>query len=75
VRTESADVTYGGDTSAVESTIPMGRLAEPADVAAACLFLSRREAAFVTGADLVVDGGGEVPAFHTAMSNRGAPRA
>jgi len=73
VRTEAA--TYGDDPSAVEATIPMGRLAEPADIAAACLFLSRPEAAFVTGAELVVDGGGEVPAFHAALSDEGAPRA
>ena len=65
VRTESA--TYGEDPSVVERTIPMGRLAEPADIAAACLFLSRPEAGFITGADLFVDGGGEVPAFHTAL--------
>lgn len=78
VRTESA--TYGDDPSVVESTIPMGRLAEPSDIAAACLFLSRPEAAFITGADLVVDGGGEIPAFHTALhhqdqSSHGAPVA
>lgn len=72
VRTESA--TYGDDPSHVERTIPMGRLAEPSDIAAACLFLSRPEAAFITGADLVVDGGGEIPAFHTAL-NPGAPVA
>lgn len=75
VRTETADRTYGEDTSRVEATIPMGRMAEPGDIAAACLFLSRREAAFITGADLVVDGGGEVPAFHTALSSQGAPVA
>ena len=73
VRTESA--TYGEDPSAVEGTIPMGRLAEPADIAAACLFLSRPEAAFITGAELVVDGGGEVPAFHHALSQQGENRA
>lgn len=73
IRTE-AD-TYGDDPSVVEATIPMGRLAEPADIAAACLFLSRPEAAFITGADLVIDGGGEVPAFHAALSSQGAPRA
>jgi NAD(P)-dependent dehydrogenase (short-subunit alcohol dehydrogenase family) len=49
----------------VESTIPMGRLATPADVAAACLMLCSPEARFITGADLYVDGGGEVPAFLT----------
>jgi NAD(P)-dependent dehydrogenase (short-subunit alcohol dehydrogenase family) len=47
----------------VERSIPMGRLATPADIAAACLMLCSPEARFVTGADLYVDGGGEVPAF------------
>ncbi|MEO6205337.1 MAG: SDR family oxidoreductase [Mycobacteriales bacterium] len=53
----------------VELTIPMGRLAEPSDVAAACLMLCSPQARFITGADLYVDGGGEVPAF----LNQGAP--
>ena len=47
----------------VERTIPMGRLATPADVAAVCLMLAAPAAAFVTGADVFVDGGGETPAF------------
>jgi NAD(P)-dependent dehydrogenase (short-subunit alcohol dehydrogenase family) len=49
----------------VERTIPMGRLATPSDIAAACLMLCSPEARFITGADLYVDGGGEVPAFLT----------
>jgi NAD(P)-dependent dehydrogenase (short-subunit alcohol dehydrogenase family) len=49
----------------VERSIPMGRLATPADVAAACLMLCSAEAGFITGADLFVDGGGEAPAFLT----------
>ncbi len=36
---------------------PLGRLGEPSDVAAAVLYLSGPEASFVTGSDLVVDGG------------------
>ncbi|CAN5431856.1 SDR family oxidoreductase [soil metagenome] len=36
---------------------PLGRLATPADVAGACLFLTSDAAAFVTGIDLTVDGG------------------
>lgn len=66
VRTESP--TYGDDPSLVEATIPMGRLAEPADIAAACLFLSHPDASFITGADLVIDGGGQVPAFFAALN-------
>ncbi len=45
----------------------MGRLATPADVAAACVLLASPALAYVTGADLFVDGGGEIPAFHHAL--------
>ena len=36
---------------------PLGRLGQPEDVAAACHFLASDEAAFITGQNLVVDGG------------------
>ena len=36
---------------------PIGRLGEPSDVASAVLFLASDAAAFVTGAELLVDGG------------------
>lgn len=36
---------------------PLGRLGTPADVGDACVFLSSPLARFITGADLVVDGG------------------
>ena len=36
---------------------PLGRVGEPADIAAAVAFLAADEAGFVTGANLVVDGG------------------
>ena len=39
------------------STIPLGRMSKPEDIAAACLYLASDEAAFVTGAVLPVDGG------------------
>jgi NAD(P)-dependent dehydrogenase (short-subunit alcohol dehydrogenase family) len=65
--TERTAETYGEDVSVVEATVPMGRLASVADVAAACLMLASPALGYVTGADLFVDGGGEIPAFHNAL--------
>lgn len=36
---------------------PLGRLGRPEDVGDACVFLASRLASWVTGHDLVVDGG------------------
>jgi len=43
--------------AALQAASPLGRLGSPADVAAAVLYLASDDAAFVTGAELVVDGG------------------
>lgn len=43
--------------SAFISTIPLGRLATPQDVASAALYLASDEAAYITGTVLPVDGG------------------
>jgi NAD(P)-dependent dehydrogenase (short-subunit alcohol dehydrogenase family) len=40
-----------------ESSIPLGRFADPTDVAAAVVYLASDEAASVTGASIAVDGG------------------
>jgi NAD(P)-dependent dehydrogenase (short-subunit alcohol dehydrogenase family) len=48
----------------------MGRMAAPSDVASACLYLASPLAAYVTGADLEVHGGGEVPARYLAANPR-----
>ncbi|MCU1586716.1 MAG: short chain dehydrogenase [Frankiales bacterium] len=66
LETESSEHTYG-DGVAVSATVPMGRMALPADVAAACVMLASDALSYVTGADLFVDGGGEIPAFHAAL--------
>lgn len=41
----------------VTSFIPLGRLAEPEEVAAAVAFLAGPEAGFITGTTLNIDGG------------------
>ena len=49
------------DPDAVAETIashhPLGRIADPAEIARAVLFLASDEAAFITGTVLMVDGG------------------
>jgi NAD(P)-dependent dehydrogenase (short-subunit alcohol dehydrogenase family) len=37
--------------------IPLGRLGQPAEIAALCVYLLSDAAAFITGADLPIDGG------------------
>lgn len=44
----------------LSATIPMGRIATPAEVASACCFLASDEASYITGANLLVHGGGDV---------------
>jgi len=41
----------------VKSTTPLGRLADPEEIAAAALFLASEDASFVNGSELSVDGG------------------
>ncbi|TNC24921.1 SDR family oxidoreductase [Amycolatopsis alkalitolerans] len=68
VRTEQAHLHYGSDAAveAVGKTVPLGRLAEPEEVGACAAFLASGLASYVSGARLLVHGGGEMPAFHTA---------
>ncbi len=68
VKTELAHLHYGDEAAvaAVGATVPLGRLAEPVDVAHACLFLSSPLASYVSGANLLVHGGGELPAYLNA---------
>ena len=74
VMTATAAGYYGQDGGAsVAATIPMGRMAEPSDIASACLFLASPLAAYVTGADLAVHGGGEVPARYLAAKTGPVP--
>jgi NAD(P)-dependent dehydrogenase (short-subunit alcohol dehydrogenase family) len=71
VRTELFDDYYGGPegAAAAEATVPMGRAADPAEVGDAVVFLASPLAAYVTGADLAVHGGGEAIALHGILGH------
>ena len=57
VRTDMVDALTDEQRKALVDAVPMGRIAEPEEVAAAVTFLASPEAAYVTGALLPVDGG------------------
>lgn len=62
IRTPAQDNLGGGDVSAALCKgIPMGRLGEPADIAAAMLFLASPGASYITGQTIIVDGGALLP--------------
>lgn len=63
VRTDKAGDYYGDEEGqrAVAALIPAGRMAVPDDVADACLMLASPLAGYVSGAEIRVDGGGEIP--------------
>lgn len=65
---EAAD--HYPDLAAAAGTVPLGRLGTPADVAAACLWLASPAASYITGASLVLDGGGDRPAFLGAQPKK-----
>ena len=70
IHTEQAHLHYGDadGIAAVARTIPMGRLATPADIGEACLMLASPRSAYISGVCLPVDGGGETLAWKNASS-------
>ncbi|WP_020653311.1 SDR family oxidoreductase [Massilia niastensis] len=68
VQTEQSHLHYGdaAGIAAVGATIPAGRMAQPADIASACLFVASDQAAYMSGSNLLLHGGGEKPAFLAA---------
>lgn len=46
--------------------LPLGRIGEPEDIARAVVWLASDAAEWITGTDLLVDGGTRVRAAHTA---------
>jgi NAD(P)-dependent dehydrogenase (short-subunit alcohol dehydrogenase family) len=70
VKTEQSELHYGDaeGVARVAATVPLGRMAEPHDVADTCAFLSSPAAAYISGANVVLHGGGERPAFLDAAN-------
>lgn len=70
VRTEGSALHYGDaqGVAAVGRTVPLGRLAEPEEAGEAAVFLASGRAGYVSGASLLVHGGGERPAFLDAAT-------
>lgn len=69
IATEQVSLQYGDAASIarLERTIPAGRMATPDDIADVCLFLASSAADYVTGANVVMHGGGDRPAFLGAL--------
>ena len=65
VLTEQAHLHFGDDDgiAAVASTIPLQRLAKPEDIGNACAWLASDQAGYVSGSNIMINGGGERPAF------------
>jgi NAD(P)-dependent dehydrogenase (short-subunit alcohol dehydrogenase family) len=70
VRTEQSELHYGdaAGMAAIARTVPAGRLAEPAEIGEACVWLASPAAAYASGTNLVLQGGGERPAFLSAAA-------
>lgn len=71
IATETASSHYGGPDgmAAVARTVPLGRFGTPEDIAGLCLLLASPLASYVSGAVLVAHGGGERPAYLTALDS------
>ena len=65
MQTETAEATYGSAEAqaAIARSLPLGRMGLGKDLADAVLYLCSPLAAYVSGARLQVDGGGERPLF------------
>ncbi|SON60274.1 Dihydroanticapsin 7-dehydrogenase [Mycobacterium simulans] len=70
VETEQSELFYGDAESIarVAATVPLGRLAKPADIGWAAAFLASDVASYISGATLEVHGGGEPPPYLAASS-------
>jgi len=63
VRTDITTEAFAGVLESSAAAVPLGRLAEPSEVGACAVFLASPLASYVTGATLLVHGGGELPVY------------
>jgi len=70
VATEQVELFYGDAESqaVVAGTVPLGRLAQPAEIGWAAAFLASDLASYISGATIPVHGGGEPPPYLSASS-------
>jgi len=68
IETELSRLHYGDGEglAAVAATVPLGRMGLPRDVADVCLFLASPLSSYISGAGILMHGGGEKPAFLAA---------
>ncbi|MGW0661873.1 SDR family oxidoreductase [Streptodolium elevatio] len=62
VKTRMARAIWEPDEAKASAGIPLGRIGMPDDIAGAALWLASDAAAWITGADLIIDGGSRVRA-------------
>ncbi|HVV35779.1 MAG TPA: SDR family oxidoreductase [Acidimicrobiales bacterium] len=65
ISTEQSELFYGDAErqAAIAATVPLQRFGTPTDIGNACVFLASPLASYVSGANLVVHGGGEPPRY------------
>jgi NAD(P)-dependent dehydrogenase (short-subunit alcohol dehydrogenase family) len=65
IQTEQSHLHYGDEAglARVAGTVPLERMGTPGDVGDVCLFLASPLASYVSGASVLMHGGGEKPAF------------
>jgi 3-oxoacyl-[acyl-carrier protein] reductase len=68
IATEGIDELGPGYRASMEASIPLGRLGDVEDIGNACLFLATKEAGYITGQTLVVDGGQVLPESPAALA-------
>lgn len=76
VETENTAMTYGSDAAQarIAASLPLRRMGRGTDVADAVAFLTSPAAAYISGAELAVHGGGERPLFLEIVNDEASRR-